>query len=218
MMTTKKAPEELLEEYAAGSASPGVSLLVAAHLTHAPASRARVREYEQVGGALLHAERPAELSETALSRAMAMIDQPEDDEPPRQPARPARVEGGPIPAVVMAHLGTDFDSIPWKFQLPGVSAADLPGFEGEEVSLLRARPGARVPQHTHEGRELTLVLQGCLSDRGIDYRKGDVAVNDEDDDHHPQITGDETCYCLIVQQGNLRFTGRFSRVLNYLGE
>ena len=40
----------------------------------------------------------------------------------------------------------------------------------------------------------------------------------EEDDHRPKILGDETCYCLIVQQGSLHFTGRFSRVLNLLGE
>ena len=212
-MPTHIAPEEILADYAAGAASPGVSLLVAAHLNHAPESRDRVRGYENVGGALLRSEESVSVGPDALARTLNMIDLPDEITNDVSP----RAEG-PLPTVVMDELGVAFDEIPWKFQLPGVSAVELDGFDGEKVSLLRARPGARVPKHTHEGTEMTLVLQGCLSDGGIEYRPGDVAVNDENDDHQPQITGEETCYCLIVQQGSLRFTGRFSRVLNYLGE
>ena len=213
-MAMHTAPDELLAEYAAGAATPGVSLLVAAHLTQVPDSRTRVETMESVGGAVFAGEQPEEMGIDALAATLAMLD---DDEAPVEVTVPVR-DGGPLPNVVMDALGTDFDAIPWKFQLPGVSAVDFEGFEGEKVTLLRAKPGASVPQHTHEGSELTLVLQGCLSDGGIEYRKGDIAVNDEHDDHRPHITGDEICYCLVVQQGSVRFTGRFSRVLNYLGE
>lgn len=212
-MPTHIAPENILADYAAGAASPGVSLLVATHLTQAPHSRENVRAYENVGGCLLRAEKQVEVGSDALDRTLAMIDGLDS-------SLMATVTHGesPLPAVLMDEIGVPFDRIPWKFQLPGVSVLELDGFEDEKVSLMRARPGARVPQHTHEGMEMTLVLQGCLSDGGIEYRKGDIALNDEHDDHQPQITGDETCYCLIVQQGDLRFTGRFSRFLNYLGE
>ena len=50
------------------------------------------------------------------------------------------------------------------------------------------------------------------------FRAGDLAINTEADDHKPRIIGDEVCYCLVVMDGGLRFTARFSRALNLLAE
>lgn len=202
----------MLADYASGAASPGLALLVAAHLTHAPESRTRVEAFEAVGGALLADEPVVSMSAAALDEVLARLDG--DGSPPMAPACAA----GPLPRPVIDAVGRDFDQIPWKFRLPGVAEYELDGFAGEKVSLLRARPGARIPQHTHEGRELTLVMAGAMKDGDDIYEAGDVAINTEDDDHHPQIVGNETCYCLIVMSGGLRFTGPFSRVLNLLAE
>jgi len=202
----------MLADYASGAASPGLSLLIAAHLTRAPESRGRVDAFEAVGGALLADEPALPMSASALDDVLTRLDTGGDE-----PARPAR-KAGPFPKPVIDAVGCSFDDIPWKFRLPGVSEFELDGFHGEKVSLMRARPGVRIPQHTHEGRELTLVLAGAMKDGAEVYRTGDVAINTEDDDHHPQIVGDETCYCLIVMSGRLRFTGPFSRVLNLLAE
>lgn len=168
--------------------------------------------FEQVGGTLLADEAPVDMQSDALDAVFSRIDTLPEERPLPAPAP------SPLPHPVMERLGVAFDEIPWKFQLPGVSAYDFDGFGDEKVRLLRAKPGAKVPQHTHEGPEMTLVMQGSLMDGGIVYHAGDVAVNDEDDDHRPEIVGDEVCYCLIVQKGDLKFTGRFSRILNYLGE
>ncbi|MDT8345193.1 MAG: ChrR family anti-sigma-E factor [Thermohalobaculum sp.] len=203
---------EMLADYASGAASPGVALLIAAHLTHSPASRARVGAFEAVGGALLADEAPLPMSAAAFDAVLARLDDG-GDRPTPQPR-----EAGPLPRPVIEAVGRDFGRIPWKFRLPGVAEYQLDGFQGEKVSLLRARPGARIPQHTHAGREITLVLAGALQDGAEVYRAGDVAINTDADDHCPQIVSDETCYCLIVMSGGLRFTGRFSRALNLLIE
>lgn len=207
-------PDEMFADYASGASSPGLSLLMAAHLTQAPESREKLRVFEDVGGAMLADEDMAEMSLGALESVMARLDSADGS----AQIRVDLSDGGPLPRPVLEHVGVQFDEIPWRFRLPGVASYDLDGFEGETVQLLRARPGAAVPQHTHKGFEITLVMQGALMDDGVAYRKGDVAVNDEHDDHRPRATGTETCYCLIVQQGDLHFTGRFSRMLNLLGE
>ncbi|MEM6973408.1 MAG: ChrR family anti-sigma-E factor [Pseudomonadota bacterium] len=217
-MTMHGAPMALLTDYASGSATPGLSLLVASHLTYAPSARAKVAEMERLGGALLRDAKPRDVGSDLLARTLGKLDHlpcaraearvtprhTHDDELDRMPAPLRRALNGTAPR--------------WRFRLPGVSEAVLDSFEGEHVSLLRARPGAKIPQHTHEGREVTLVMQGALADGDRVFKAGDVAVNDEDDDHHPSIVGEETCVCLIVMEGSLRFTGRFSRALNLLGE
>ena len=211
-MPTHLPPDELIADYACGATSPGVALLMATHLTHSPESRAKLRDYENVGGMLLSDEAPAEMSTGSLDAVLAMLDAPRAIEAPQLG------DQGPFPRPLLDQLDMGFDDIPWKFRLPGVASYDLDGFGDETVQLLRAKPGAAVPQHTHHGSEMTLIMQGALLDDGIEYHKGDVAVNDEHDDHRPRAIGDEVCYCLIVQHGSLHFTGKFSRVLNLLGE
>lgn len=213
-MTNHLPPTELLAEYASGAASPGVALLVATHLTYAPESRRRVSMLEGVGGALLADEQPVPMSACALDSAFAAIDGAFCEPAPRMHGSGAFN----LPRPLRECLGHDEDQIRWQFRLPGVSEYDVPGFGPEKVSLLRARPGAGIPQHTHDGTELTLVLQGALEDDGTVYRRGDVTVNTYEHDHRPRILGEETCLCLIVMDGGLRFTGRFSRALNYLAE
>lgn len=213
-MPSHLPPDEMLADYACGATTPGMTLLLAAHLTHSAESRAKVREFERIGGVLLSEESEAPMSMGALDAVMAKL----NGAPVEAIAPARRLDQGPLPAPLIDQIGSPFGAIPWKTRLPGVAMFELDGFADENVTLLRARPGARVPQHTHEGSEITLVMQGILSDDGVDYHAGDVAVNDHHDEHRPYARGDETCYCLIVQEGDLKFTGTFSRVLNFLGE
>ncbi|MEM8595950.1 MAG: ChrR family anti-sigma-E factor [Pseudomonadota bacterium] len=219
-MTTHNAPTEMLADYASGAVSPGLSLLLASHLTYSPESRAEVALYEGVGGALLADEAPAAMAATALSDALAAIDalgrETEMLSNGEEPASSRDI--ATLPQPVRDLLDEEGVALNWQFRLPGVSEMVLPGFAGERVSLLRARPGSGIPQHTHEGVELTLVLSGALEDDGEVYRRGDLAVNTEDHDHRPRILDGETCICLVVMTGQMRFTGRFSRALNYLAE
>ena len=217
-MPTRLPPEEMIADFATGAASPAVSLLMAAHLTQSPETRERLGVYEDACGAMLREERSDPLSDASFDAVMAKIDAGDTASEPQDRITHDRDPECPLPSPVLDRIGMKFDEIPWKFRLPGVSVYDIEDADGHKVSLLRAKPGSSVPQHTHNGTELTLVMQGVLMDNGIEYHAGDVAVNTEDDDHRPRILGDEMCYCLIVQQGDLHFTGRFSRILNYIGE
>lgn len=212
-MPTHMPSTELLADYASGAASPGTSLLIACHLTQAPESRRHVAEMERIGGALLADEEPAPMQPGSLDTVMAMLDDVAEPAPER-----AAPEPSPLPQPLIDAIGVPFSEIQWRFRLPGVSEYMLDGFDGERVSILRARPGTAVPQHTHKGAELTLVMAGALLDGDNLYQAGDVAMNDEEDDHRPRIIGDEICYCLTVLDGDLQFTGTFSRALNFLGE
>lgn len=208
---TSLTREDLLTAYAAGTTSPGLSLLCATHLALAPASRRLVGAVEEVGGALLTQEDVADVEPMNFEALLARLDAPE--------AGAVTASGDPMLAGPLARvLGKSLDDISWKFRLPGISEHVLEGFEGEKVSLLKARPGTVVPAHTHSGVEATLVLRGALKDDGVTLSQGEFAIAGPEDDHHPEIVGDDTCYCLIVMDGALRFTGRFGRALNLFAE
>ena len=57
-MAEHLAPDDLLQEYAAGNLSEPLSLLVATHIALKPESRQAVRFYEDIGGALMEASAP----------------------------------------------------------------------------------------------------------------------------------------------------------------
>jgi putative transcriptional regulator len=205
-----------LEAYAAGSLSDGFSLLVAAHLTYCPDCRRAVAAAEDVAAALVFdlpaPDSPADLP--PLDSVLARLDDPQA----LVPSQPAATRAGdPLPAPVLKVLGSGVDAIDWKFRMPGLHEVELPGFDGEEVSLLRARPGVAILGHTHKGEEATLIFAGAMQDGNRIYRKGDVALADQSDDHRPRIIGDETCFCLIVLSDSIRFTGPVGRVLNMFG-
>ena len=218
--------DALLAEYAAGSLPAGLSLLVASQLTFDPDGRRRVAELERLGGALLAADPAgitgAEAAAPSLDAMLARLDREGPRAEGPRPALPASEPGNPFPAPLRAALGAGPGATPegvaWKRLLPGLAEHIIEGVGDahEEVSLLRARPGAPIFSHTHTGVETTLVLCGLMEDRGRTLGRGDVAIATDHDDHRPRIVGDETCICLVVMTGEMRFTGRLSRVLNYL--
>ena len=201
--------KEHLASYANGSLPEGMSLLVASHLTYCPLCRAEVERFEQISAAFLQEDRSDDgMVGPSLDAALAMLDRPVKD------AIVVDDPDTPLPMPVRTVAGAKLDDLNWKFRMPGLSEAVFEGFEGEQVSLMRIKPGTGVLHHTHEGEEATLILQGEMEDQGTVFRRGDVALADHNDNHKPKVIGDEICYCLVVLAGNLRFTGPVGRALN----
>ena len=81
------------------------------------------------------------------------------------------------------------------------------------VRLLRIPAGRPVPEHSHGGRELTLVLAGSFSDEQGRFARGDLEEADEDLQHQPVAGSEEDCICLAVTDAPLRFSSRFLRIV-----
>lgn len=213
-MVSAHPTDDVLFEYASGALGDGMSLLVASHLTFCSDCRSSTEADEAIGGALLSGEEPSNDAPDLLSvlarieNAKAEAETAVSDDP-----------DSPLPRPLREAVGVNFNSIQWRTRLPGLSEYVLSSgqdADGREmkVSLLKARPGVKIPSHTHEGDEATLVLCGAMEDDGVVYRKGDVALSDDHHDHQPKILDEGVCICLIVQNGRLRFTGTFGRALN----
>jgi putative transcriptional regulator len=72
-----------------------------------------------------------------------------------------------------------------------------------------------VPEHTHKGFELTLLLDGEFEDEMGKYVKGDFICLDSAHKHSPQTT--QGCLCLTVVNDALQFTKGMSKLLNPFG-
>lgn len=216
-MASTHPTDKLVSLYASGEATEGVALAVAAHLTYCPSCRARVEQAEAIAAALMTSDQSDDALE--LPNIGAVLARLDDDEAGMMEAEApcasaSKLDAGPLPTAVSAKVGLNFADIPWRFRLPGVSEYEMTSSEGDSISLLRVKPGVAIPQHTHEGEELTVVFSGVLEDGGISYGVGAMSVADHDVDHHPRAGAGEVCICLAVVSGGLRFTGRFGRALN----
>lgn len=83
------------------------------------------------------------------------------------------------------------------------------------TSLLQIQPGGGVPQHTHKGFELTLLLDGSFSDEEGEYVEGDFIMRDSSHKHQP--VSEQGCLCYTVANDALHFTQGINKLLNPIG-
>ena len=208
--------DDVLLDYAAGSLSEPVALLVATHMTLCAVCRQKVAEFEAVGGAMLAEIEPVALDESALVTILSTLDGTEFEHPVGRPrhnrASPTDLE---IPRPLKDYLGASLDSLDWNKPAAGIRQTDL-AFEQEHhrASLLQIDPGRVLPTHTHDGEEWTLVLAGGFSDSSGHYTLGDVCRATPEITHAPMSDPDGPCLCLVVLDGSLRLTGLFGRLIN----
>jgi len=82
-------------------------------------------------------------------------------------------------------------------------------------SLLHIEPGGGVPEHTHKGFELTVLLDGSFEDEKGKYVKGDFIMLNGNHQHQPTST--EGCLCYTVANDALHFTKGINKLLNPIG-
>ncbi len=205
---------ELLMDYAAGSLPEPVALLVATHASLCRACQAEIARLDALGGALFDSLDGEPLTAESMDRALARLETcGEPDQEPRLPA-PCAADAR-LPRPLRDYLSEGMATLSWKSLGGAVSeAALLPDYPGIKTRLLRIKGGTAMPQHTHEGREYTLLLAGGFSDESGHYLRGDVAEADPSVDHRPVADAGEDCLCLAVTDAPLRLTGPFGRYLN----
>lgn len=134
---------------------------------------------------------------------------------PVEKPMPSAAPVASVPEPLRGYLGRPVPELGWLPVMGGMKAYPLPEFTGRAgVRLLAIEPGRRMPRHTHEGLELTLVLQGSFADASGTYAKGDVATADAAVDHQPQAGAGELCLCLAVEDAPLKLTGFNGVVIN----
>ena len=82
--------------------------------------------------------------------------------------------------------------------------------------MLYVPPGQSVPDHGHNGMELTLVLQGSFSDESGRFGVGDLEIADETVEHTPVADDGPPCICLAATDAPLRFSAFLPRILQPL--
>ncbi len=207
-MTVPMERDDLLLAYAAGLLPEAPSLVVASHACLCSEARKALSTYETVAGSLLEDCEEACLSPDLRASVLARLDAA-PEALPETPKGDRRV-----PAPLRRFVGDRLEALPWRRLLPGFRVCQLTDCSGGTARLLWVSGGMRVPRHTHQGVELTLVLQGAFTDSTGTYQAGDLQLADEAVDHGPLVEKGEACLCLVVTQAPIRLTGGLGRLAN----
>ncbi|WP_375254251.1 ChrR family anti-sigma-E factor [Yoonia sp.] len=200
--------EPLLMGYAAGTLPEAFNLVVATHITMCDTCRAALAEYEAVGGEVMLETDPVDVAEDALAATLALIENGRFAETPA----PVRTQNSVFPGPLQDYVSGDIDSLKWRKVGGGVSQFVLNTSDDASVRLLRIPAGTAVPDHGHQGTELTLVLQGAFMDEDDLFATGDVEVANEDLNHTPVAAEGLDCICLAATDAPLRFNGFVPRL------
>ena len=203
--------DDLLVSYASGALSEGWSIAVASHLALCPSCRERLATAESVGGEMLDALPPEPIDALAWDRVQTLI---KASSPP-QPA-PALASGTlhDLPQPLRDYVGGNIDAIKWRSLGKGASQMRIrTGDNQTQVRLLRIPAGKPVPEHSHGGRELTLVLSGSFHDEEGTFGPGDIEDADGSVLHQPIASPEADCICLAVTDKPLRFSSWIVRAL-----
>jgi putative transcriptional regulator len=83
-----------------------------------------------------------------------------------------------------------------------------------KANFIYMEKGGRVPEHTHKGTEMTLVIDGQYGDGIAEYDCGDFTIMNNQHNHLPHSEADDGCLVFTIVDQPLHFTAGIARLLN----
>ena len=83
-----------------------------------------------------------------------------------------------------------------------------------KANFMYMEKGGRVPEHTHKGSEMTLVVDGQFGDGIAEYDCGDFTIMNNKHNHLPHSEADDGCLVFTIVEQPLHFTSGVARLLN----
>lgn len=202
---THTLPDDVLMAYATGALPEVFDMVVASHVSLCDDARVRLDTFDAIGGAVLDDSAPVDMGPDALAATLAMLSDP-------VPTPEPRATDPVLPGPVLAALNGDAATLPWRNIGMGSKQAILWAEGTASVRLLSIPPDTAMPDHSHSGMEMTLVLQGAFRDGDDEFHRGDVELADEALSHAPRVISDMPCLCLAAADNRLRFKSWLPRL------
>lgn len=210
--------DELLGQFAKGEVSAGMSVVIAAHVEQCQQCLQKTGAFEQQASMEWFAGAESDSKEAPLvadfSQMAANITRlPQVRE--QAMAEPLEHEihmldhSVRLPRV-LAKIAAD--GLVWTKLAGGINQASVKLDDETQCEFLYMKPGSQIPVHKHQGKEVTLILDGSFSDELGTYQPADFVVRDKSHLHQP--VSEEGCLCFAVLDSPLTFTSGLARLLN----
>lgn len=210
----------ILGQFARGELHASLAVAVAAHVELCPCCQSTVKQFEQV-----HAEFELGAETNSVNTNFDAWEDEFGDVLDTITSDESRDEVVLVPATSLhyqnrqVHLPKVLAHLPRsEFMQLGKIARARFTLEDDNwrTSLLHIAPGGEIPNHTHTGQELTLLLDGEFSDEFGHYVAGDFILLDGEHHHTPRT--ENGCLCLTVVNSALHFNKGLSKLLNPIGD
>ena len=214
MNITHRPSDELMLDYASGALSEGWALAVATHLSMCGSSSNLLRSMETIGGILLDEADEACISDKMFGSIWDKIDSDTTCSAEEKKPVKDRKFSSVVPQPLATYVGNDLGALAWKNLGLGVRHVPI-GLSDKSTSarLISIPAGKPVPEHSHSGKELTVVLSGGFHDVTGEYGPGDIQEAYGDLEHQPHARDSEDCIALAITDAPLRFSGIAARLV-----
>ena len=116
-----------------------------------------------------------------------------------------------LPRVLRRHVKNTGN---WSRLLGKVWQAPVELGDIGKANFIYMEKGGRVPEHTHRGSEMTLVVDGQYKDGIAEYDCGDFTIMNNQHKHLPHSEADDGCLVFTIVDQPLHFTAGIARLLN----
>ena len=208
MKTKHHIPSAILSAYSTGSLPEAFSIIVACHISLCDQCRAEAEAFDTIGGALIDNEEIADIDLNSFEQTMKLIEKQNNN-----CLAPSKKSNDVYPTPLKNYFGGSVENIKWKSVGGGIKQAIIVNNKNASARLLSIPPGAQLPDHSHKGLEMTMVLQGSFSDEIDTFHRGDVELGDDHLTHTPKAGMDEHCICIAATQAPLIFNSWLPKLL-----
>jgi putative transcriptional regulator len=202
----------MMSDYASGALSAAQTILMDGYIDLNETARAQAIAYSSVGGALL-LQSDCDMEPVSDACFETLCESLTYDYISQQSDLSCDV----LPQVILRYTNCGVSEIEWKKLAPGIEYfnLDLPLDTHEKAQLIKMQPGKSVLEHSHDGLELTLVLDGAFHDETGTYKRGDLAIEQGRGHAHAPVADEQQgCICFAVTSAPLHFTGLLGAMIN----
>ncbi|MCY4306370.1 MAG: ChrR family anti-sigma-E factor [Aestuariivita sp.] len=201
----------LLLNYSAGNLPEGFNIVIASHLSVCDDCRARAESFDSIGGTILDIIEPVNMISFHQSLRATQELITASNVPTNLPC--SDIENDLLPAPLNNYVGDGINAIRWRPIGMGAKQSILSTSGSATARLLFVPAGSSMPNHSHKGLEVTLVLKGALIDGDKRFEPGDVQIIDNDTNHSPIAGESDDCICLTATDHPLQFKSLMPRLL-----
>lgn len=216
-MSNAHPNDAALRHFSRGELDEIVGTMIAVHLKHCKSCKDKVLALEEsVAQDVMSINVPVstriddETLDDIFSAAIFDSSQPE----PQITQAQCKIDINGLEIELPENLKPLVDSMePWSKILGGVWHSEIKGHGlGYKLDFIYMEAGGTIPEHTHNGKEITLVLDGCFGDENGQYLPGDFISKEGTDQHSPY--SDKGCLCVALVDAPLHFTKGLARLVN----
>ena len=213
--------EQLLRQFVAGELPPAMALAVSAHVDMCRLCQRQVAQLEQQQAQFLIRETAPTVDTITMDPGLEqmlsqILESPEPIHSVKPETQVEHVSWKQHKFILPRALQRQIEKPAEWSQLGKLWRSRLLEDESWRTGFYYIEKGGQIPEHTHKGREITLVLHGSFVDDAL-YQEGDFIYRDSRHVHKPGAQTDEDCLCFTAVEAPLHFTTGAARLLNPIG-